>query len=150
MPTTVRQLIVNAVKTRLQAINGSSPYETSIGANVEEWRVKPPEEAEATVVTFRDVDEQVSQRTSGVQEWRLKFEVEIWNFGQADQSTVRKQVADVYRALGQDRYWGGLAFDTEPSADTMELDLQTRVLRGALVTFFVKYRTKSWKPDEQQ
>ena len=118
MATSIRQQIMTAVDTRLKAMLVSGGYELDLGKSVHEWRSIP----------FDDGD--------------LPAEIELILSGAAAPTDMRRAVADVVKAVGSDRTWGGLAFDTGyGEGESITVVQNERRVAGAILRFVVSYVT---------
>lgn len=148
-----RQQIVDAVKTRFQAITVAGGYETNIGNNVFEWRDIPSvmvEENDMPCVLVRDPRTEITQRVSKVQDHDLTIEAAVVTATATIPVQVRKMIADIYKAIGVDRTWGGKALDTLPVKDEMGVEHAGKRFGGATVTFTIRHRTLSYDPYNTQ
>jgi hypothetical protein len=152
MPATPkRTLIVQAVQTRLVAITAGATYNFTLGATkVLVWRdlkSQPWTVGELPALTIRDGIEQVRQALSGIHLHELPLDI----MGAVTSSTLpedeaRKLLADIVTAIGVDRKWSGLAFDTDPIAEGIEVAQEGEHIAGARVQIVIKYRTNSFNP----
>ena len=152
MADSIRQQIVNAVKTRLATIRLSNGYETEIGAHVFEWLTQDLQASELPCVEFIDPKCQTIQHVSNVQE----HDLEVWLKITGEPGTnvaqwTRKAVADVWKMVGVDRKWSGLALTTYPKpppddSDALGFEQGNKIVSGADVKLIIKYRTRNFDP----
>lgn len=141
--STRRRLILEAIKTRLAAINGVAPYETDAGARVY-LGVMPglgPDDPETAIGIAVASD---SVRFSGANK-TIELPVEIQAIARADIDlpwlAIEDLIGDIKRAIEQsDRTLGGLTkLEIRPSS-TRELQLREGSDSvGAGVTYLVPY-----------
>lgn len=114
---TLRQQIVDAIVTRFKTITVANGYQTGLGTRVFLARPTEPTDEECPCLNIWDVDEDNSRRLNSVHEHRLKMQVFVYQAGStvAGGAYIRKAVADIFKAIGQDVTWSALALDTEPS-----------------------------------
>ncbi len=148
MADSIRQLIINAIDSRLKLITIANGYETNIGGKVFEWRAVPVEEIDLPCIIYRDLSSVNSVLTIGIggyHESNLNIEVEvICAAGSVTPSTIRKMLADVIKAIGVDATWSGLASSTDPVSDAITIEQNEKIIGGANITFTITYRTKRW------
>ena len=141
-----RQQIMDAVKARLQNITVANGYMTNLGNNVYEWKETAFAENEMPGIDYRDA---LCERFSSVLNrfrWRLSVGIEIATQNSTAVSDVRKMIADVYKVIGTDDTWGGLAIITEqPESDEMRVTKEERFIAGALIGVFIIYETSLWE-----
>lgn len=141
-----RQNIVNALKSRLQSIMVAGGYSSNLGSNVYEWRVKPLENANMPAIVFRDVRNSRVDGAIGRFTWALSSEIQIITSGSTAASDIRGMIADVYKAIGTDDKWGGLAITTEqPDSDEIDIEHTEKVYAGALIRLSILYATSKWE-----
>ena len=150
MANSVRELIVNAVGVRLQAITVANGYETNLGAGLNLWRVTDFADSELPVMNLRDVECVTDQLIGNHHEHRLKLEVvAVSKIGGSDDNagvTSRRMLADIWKAIGVDRKWSSLALDTNPLRDSTQVEQEKHLLISVKVEFEIKYRTQSYNP----
>lgn len=114
---TLRQQIVDAIVTRFKGILTASGYQTNLGQRIFLGRTTEPTEAECPALNIWDTDEENARRLNSVHEHRLKIQAIVYQAGStvAGGGFIRKAVADIFKAIGDDVTWGALALDTEPS-----------------------------------
>lgn len=154
MADSIRQTVVDAFKTRLATITTGNGYETSIGSNVKEWYTGDANDAVLPMVNIVDEDVEIRLDADDLgvirmgkerHEMRLRFEVRLSN-GTSTSTTLRKAVADVYKALGTDRTMGGLCKDIRPRNDRIELEQQDKVIGLANIEISAFYETNLLNP----
>lgn len=151
-----RDLIMQAVMTRMAGILDASGYYSDLGTNVFEWRPKvvdasgagyvPTEQAELPALHVRDpVDLPETVEQSGSEEHELTVELEIAHEGGATGSMMRKEIADVCKAIGVDPTWGGLATNTirEGPAETVRIQAD-RTFYRTLIQVKISYSTSAF------
>jgi len=138
---------MDKVMARLQSITIANGYNYDLGAHVYEWRVTPLEEANLPAIVYRDVDDSVEL----IEAHRHKLGLEIEVIAKGDTSIVdmRKMIADVYKAIGTDIHWDGLALNTYPQGDKIVKEQETQTIVGASINIVIEYRTREWNPYQQ-
>ncbi len=145
MANSIRQLIVDAIVTRMQSITTVNSYETELGANVYEWRTTDLQASELPCVIIKDASETVVVKGS-VHEYTLPIELEIKATG-SDMTVIRDALADVIVAVGTDPGWGSLVVRTIPvENETLDFDQQDRKYSTTILKLELTYRTKPFQP----
>lgn len=145
-----RELIFKAVVTRFAGITVAGGYETNLGNGVKQWRVTDFKDDELPLLNLRDV-ECITDQKIGHHEHRLK--IEAIAVSQLDVSDgvlggrrARKMAADLHKAIGVDRKWGGLATDTNPIRDIVLIEQDKVTLASVKFEFEIVYRTGAYDP----
>jgi len=145
-----RQSIVDAIKTKYQTIKIANTYHTNVGNNVFVWRPGIIQAQDLPALNIRDYKEVKADEVTGgpasFDNWNLYFEVElVCTSGSLTHEEVRKIIADVYKATGDDIKWGGLATATFLEDDSILMDQKERTIGGAILNFYVLYRTNKFQ-----
>ena len=144
MPDTIRQQIMDALKTRLKTITTTNGYQTDLGKNVFEWRSSALNSGELPAAIYRDTACETEEQISAHQH-NLSIEVEVIAASGAGTAVeVRQLIADVAKAVGSDITFGGLATNTIPLGDESASEQDEKKIGGALIHFAVSFRTKEW------
>jgi len=140
----IRQGILDAVRTRLGRIRKANGYRTDIGANVLEWQTAPVPSADLPAISFRDAENEIAEWTMRERDNRVAVVIEA--FGRdVPPSTVRQYVEDIYAAIAVDETWGGLALVTEPVSDEIEFRTAEEGVGRATVRILIEYQTAKWE-----
>jgi len=165
MPDSVRQRIITAVLARFAAITTANGFQTDIGENVTEWNLIPIQERLLSGVDVsdpKDTAEPAVSNSGEDHELTLKA-THHWKSGDATPENLRKATADIFRAIGLDRYWhenttisaGPIATKsgsalarngTVADVDQMDLSQGGKIVGAAQVTFRIRYRTETLNP----
>jgi len=149
---TIRQQIITAFDTAMKAILVIGGYSSDIGENVFPWRdcAISPDNDELPALVYRDITEEVippEEVGFGKHEFKLNIEVQIiCEEGVLTPEEMRLLIADVFKAVGTNQSWNGLALWTEPISDEIKTVEETNVIGGAKINFQVLYRTKRFDP----
>lgn len=139
----IRQSIIDAVRTRLGTIRTANGYGTDIGTNVLEWQTAPVPSGDLPAVSFRDADNEVAEWTMRERDNRVAVVIEA--FGRdVTPGTVRQYAEDIYAAIAVDETWGGLALVTDPVSDTIDLKTTEEGVGRATVRILIEYQTAKW------
>lgn len=152
MADSLRQTLVSAIKTRMQTITTANGYETNIGNAVWNWKtgIWTIAEFEAGGIDIRDGKERIETSSTGLtrEDHHLTVDFVIMvGTGATTGVTVRKAIADVYKAIGTDRKWG-LTFvqTTWPVEVDMLVDQDEKIVGGAQIEIEVIYRSNLFNP----
>jgi hypothetical protein len=153
MADSIREKLCAAVKARMQGISVANGYETELGENVFLWKGADFAAEELPAMDIRDVRDDIDSAAVSTrrEHHRITFEVAVAVANGTDSmKTARKAIADIYKAIGVDRYWtvsgARLAFDTDLKSDESGIEQRETTLAGAKVTFVVSYRTAKFDP----
>jgi hypothetical protein len=149
-----RHRIMQAVKTRFQAILKSGGYATNLGQAVKEWRDPPLPSGSADTLIIKDSSCNSASSTTGstqYQEHILDVHASLITGSSASltPAELRMLIADLQKAIGVDPTWGGLAKRTLPAGDEFTIEHADKIVGEALFKFKIVFRTKSWDPFNQ-
>lgn len=150
----VRQDIIDALKARLETIVAGATYHRDI-TTVEVFRTIPLEPSGATAsqlpaAIIRDLSNTVMGAQGvdspyNVTDHLLRIEIEvIASEGETDEE-IREHIADIYKAIGTDETFGGVATKADPVGDEMLITEEDRRIAGARMVITVEYRTRKWQ-----
>lgn len=141
-----RQQIVDAIKTRFQGITIANGYNSNLGSNVFEWRVTNLNNTEFPACVYRDVTNIRQEGAIGSFRWALNIEIQLITDGGTSAAEIRKIIADVYKAIGTDSKWSGIAVTTEqPESDEMDVEQHEKKQAGALIKLSIIYDAPRWE-----
>ena len=144
MADTIREQLLSALVTRLKAIKTTGGYVTNLGNNVYHHRAGELAESELPGAVIRDLKSDIEPRVGAV-EHTLDIEISVVvAAGATSIQTVYDLIADVYKAIGTDDRWGGLAIDTVPLGDTVEVVQDDLTIAGATIRIEIEYETNKW------
>ena len=144
-----RQDIIDAILARFRLIVSTGGYETDLGKNVHVWRdtaTTPFQPEELPALNLRDASNAIEQILYNKHEHSLTITAQGFVSSSAVAKDVRKCLADLYKAIGVDRKWSTLAFDTLPVGDEFTVQQNGTAIAGFVLTFTVKFRTTSYDP----
>jgi hypothetical protein len=141
----VRSQIMEAFKTRMEGILKSSGYATNLGAHVFPWRVTEFEGSELPAMKFHDPENDRKRYAGLVYTNKLAIEMEIHPApGASSTADAYDLLGDVMKAIGVDDRWSGLAIDTEPGKDTIDITQHDRIVGAITFTIQIEYRAQKW------
>ena len=140
-----RDQIVQAMVTRFKTVTVANGYHSNAGNNCSSWFEDPSvtyDQTEVPFINVRDTKDEIKVGTvGGLMDHRLTVEIDTSAFGNTADISIRQQIYDVYKAIGSDPYWGGLAIDTEPGSDEILADMGARKIVQAKITVTIMFRT---------
>jgi hypothetical protein len=155
MPDTIRQQIITAFDTAMKVILVTGGYSSDLGLNVFPWRdtALDIENDEFPAIVYRDVSEEAippEQVGFGKHQFKLNLDVLIFcEEGATTPEEMRLMIADIYKAVGLNQQWNGLAFWTEPVLDQILIQEEKNIIGGARIQFQILYRTARFDPFSQ-
>lgn len=146
MATTIRQLIMTNLKSRLQGITVAGGYETGVGARVYEWREYAIEESEMPAIVIRDREMSYPEPGYNVHDNVLTVTISTYAGGTTTTEDLRKVRGDIINCISKDLTFGGYAYDVEPGGEVMtQIHEETRSGDDDY-TIMIKYHTPAWNP----
>ena len=154
-----RDLIMQAVVTRMQGILTSGGYYSNLGSKVFEWRPKvlaeggasyvPTEQDELPALHIRDpIDAIVRVDLKGNEDHELNGEFEIAHAAGDTPQEMRQQIEDVRAAIGTDYTWGGYAKKTAIDAPIETVRIQAdRTFFRTLIRAKIFYSTSAFNEE---
>jgi len=113
MPTTIRKQIIDLIETTLKGIVDSNGYQTNIGLHVFRSRTSDLQDHEYPGCVLWDGEDKKVEHTANKHMHEVQFEIEMWckdSNGDMVNETLDEMIADVDRAIGSNRRWGGIAW----------------------------------------
>ena len=151
---TIREQIINALKTRMELISvsdtvplnkGTYTFITSV-ATVDIWRLASVEEDDVQSIEIRDLaDPLESQGITNRTDHNLGIELSIATKDSTASTLARNAMQDVLAAIGTDQTLGGLAYHIEVTQRAFEVEEESNLFAGAIIGLVVKYRTDKWQ-----
>ncbi len=145
MADSIRQQIIDALKTRLEDVTTINVNETEVGSNIFEWRTTDWQESELEGINIRDTNESVEVR-GGNHACSLDIELEAKVAAGTSPAKSRAVIADVTKAIGSDPRFGGLVQHTTPVENEMDIEQKDKKFSTILMKFNLKYVTKAFSP----
>ena len=142
--SSLRQQILDAIKTRLQAITTGNGYTFNLGTHVFFDRDTPFDPSELPAINYRDLGATKGRFTNRRVTNALKVEIDIIMALSATRANLYDALADVYNAINVDDRWGSLAIDTTPVGDTPNFYEHERNESRTIVEITVEYETDKW------
>lgn len=152
-PITIRQRVVTALDTLFKTIKTTAGYQTNLGSNVFWWRDTPLQVSELPGLVCRDIAE-TTVRAVGQHEHILTVQAIISLESSDDGATVRKEIADITKALGTqvspNVCLSGYAEDIDPpDSEVIEVEHAGIKIYGMAVNIRIHYATAPFDPYTQ-
>ena len=145
--------IINAMKTRFQAIKVTGGYQTNLGSNVSVWRTSSYQPQELPALNIRDIKDDIVDVTQGaahrmpsLHSMTVELDITVAN-KTATIETVRKCLEDVEAAIVTDEYWSGKALRTMEEKNEITIAQDEDTISGMMITLRIDYRTEKFKPN---
>ena len=143
-----RQTIVNNLKTLLQTITIANGYYTALGSNVYLFRTIPMQADELPAVVIFDKGENIDTEgiTGSVNIWNrvLNVTLQVVCAGSTVDTTVRKLITDIYKALGTDTTLTSTCIDVITTGNQIEIEQESKLIAGASLDIIISYRTNKY------
>ncbi len=144
-----RQQVFDAWIDRMKTILVANGYNTDVGKNVFAWRTTEFTSDVLPGMSVRDVQTETEQKVGNRHDHKTTFEIVVIHAaGDGTAAFVRKMAADVIKAVGIDRTFGGLVFNTDPVSDEMSVEQEGKTVGGMKLRFACFYRTGNFNPYE--
>ena len=141
----IRQLIVEAVDTRLKTILTTGNYATNIGAHVHWFRKRLDKDGLPAIVCRDRLLPPINKiRWTRTLVIEMEFHLEA---ATTPDTILRSALADIETAVGVDPTWGGLVEDTEyGESEKQSIDDYETVLVAGGFFLALEYTTDPWNP----
>lgn len=145
MPDSIRQQIIDAIDTRFKAITTTNGYKTNIGVHVFDWLDRELADSELDALIYRDTVNEIIQGTIHDYSNQLHLEIEVKTKNASTTAKqVRMMIEDIYKAIGTDDRWSGLAIDTQPVSETIDIQEWDKIMGSATIVVVIEYDTDKW------
>jgi hypothetical protein len=143
--------IISAMQTRFQGILTTGGYHSNLGLHVYVGKTSDFDENQVPGLSLIDAENTVDQESlngsgSFYDQW-LGVKIVLAVAGSTSLTLVREMIADVYKAIGVDHTWGGLAHYTNVTKDALAVTQEDRKIAGADIDVMVYYRTTRFEED---
>ena len=145
MSDSIRQQIMSALEARLKTIKKASGYKTNLGWNIAHWRVPPWAEADLPACTLRDTSAENIPLALKTFKNIISVELEIaCTSGSTTITDAYDLIEDVYRAIGTDQTFGGLALSAWLPSSEIVVEQEDRIIAGVRITMTIEYIAARW------
>jgi hypothetical protein len=148
MSDSLREVVVQALDTRLRSITVANFYETDAGTNVSSWRDTPLDVATLPALVWRDTDA-TTPEAGALDVHRLNVEIDCVVSGTTLSTAMvllRKVIADVVKALGSDLTLGGVVHDILQGTEEVHVQHEEHKLMNATLTFVLVFSSAHFDP----
>ena len=142
--SSLRQQILDAIKTRFQAITIGNGYTFNLGNHVFFDRDTDFDPSELPAINYHDRGGTKGRFTNRRVTNTVKVEIEIIMALSATRANLYDAIVDVYNAINVDDRLGSLAIDTTPISDTPTFIEHERNKEGTSIEITVEYETDKW------
>lgn len=146
MSDPVRYQIIALVMVRMKTIKKTASYKTDLGNNIFHMRPTPLQAAEVPGMNILDHENEKSPSHAGGR-YLNKISADLEVFLAAGTATITDcydVIEDIYKAIGTDDQWSGLADDTQPKGDKIEIDQDGKITGKVIVSIEIEYETAKW------
>jgi hypothetical protein len=146
MADTKRKQIVAAFNARMKTISIAKGYNTDLGSNIFAWRATGLAKTECPGMIHRDTENDRTERNS-LSEQKNKLTIEMEIFPEPGSDTIDDAydlIQDVFTAIAVDDRWGGLADDTNPGEDKVEIEQHERIIGKITLSIIIEYTSEKW------
>lgn len=141
----IRQQIITALDTRLRTITTANGYLTNVGQRVFDWLDRDLADTELDAIVYRDPANEISQETFSQVDNRVRVEIEVkTKSASTTAAQVRKLIEDVYKAIGIDETFGGLAHEAQPVSENIDIQQADKIMGSATVVIEIYYVSTKW------
>lgn len=145
MTDSIRQQIIEKIDTRFKAILKTGGYKSDLGVHVYDWLKCDLDTTELPGLIYRDVENEIEPYTAGLYNNKIILEIEIKaETGSTTAESLREMVEDVYKAIGSDDLWGGLAIDTQPRSEKIFIEQIDKIIGSAFLIIQIEYEKPKW------
>ena len=145
MADNIRQQIIDALDARLKTILTTGDYNTNAGAHVFDWLDRDLADSELDAIIYRDKTNEITPETIQNYSNKVTVEIEAKTKQAADTAQqIRKIIEDIYQAIGTDDRWGGLAIDTQPVSEEIDIQQADKIAGSAKLTIAIEYEKEKW------
>lgn len=145
MADSTRQDIVDAIDTRLKTIKTTAGYKTNAGNNVFDWLDRDLADSELDAIIYRDKSSVMDMSDFDSKMSSVIVEIEVKTKSTTTTAAqVRKMIEDVYKAIGTDETWGGLALQTMPKTDDINVQQSDKITGSGTIMIEIQYESAKW------
>lgn len=153
MATLKRKSILDALEVRLKTITVANGYRTPLGSDVKIYRMDVPRpDSTGTAKLMADIrdsgQEPMGQAVNSPQnglDWSLIIDITVYGwYGGSTADVIRNAISDIYKAIGTDITFGGLAWQTVALGDEIDVEQEAYKLGVGLVKIAINYRNAFW------
>lgn len=142
-----RQQIVDAIETRMKTILTANGYATNAGQHVYVWPTTARADSELPALLIFDTTAEINEDGGIIGKFQHTLEINIVAeaSGSTSRTVVRSMIADIFKAIGTDEYFGGLVEVTSQPSHGINLEQGDKLYGAGIVRFSVTYRTNQWE-----
>jgi hypothetical protein len=153
----VRQQIIDAMKTRFAGITKANGYNSDLGNSVLDWDTETsgsdPSDWKLPFCNIKDGNSECFIEVMGLFSHELAIDIEVFcTKGKSTAAEIRLILEDIFAAIGVDDTWGGLAQytmfeDNDGTRRSINLVVEqyNKTIARATIKTKVLYRTNYWQ-----
>jgi len=146
MTDSIRQQLIDKIDARLKLIKKTGGYKTDAGTNVSDWPDHDHEKAKLPSIVYKDPSNTKTADSTKIWDNDLTVELELRAAaGTTAAESLREIIEDVYKAIGTDETWSGLAQKTIPVSEEMDVQQGDQKIALAKLQIRIKYQTTKWQ-----
>lgn len=146
MTDSIRQQIIDKIDARFKAIKTTAGYKTNAGNHVFDWLDHDLADTELDAIIYRDRTNTKNASSQKIFDNKVRLEIEVkTKSASTTAKQVRMMIDDVYKAIGTDETWSGLAQKTNPVEDNINVDQADKIAGSGTITVEIEYRTAKWQ-----
>jgi len=142
----IHQQIIDKIDARFKTIKKTGGYKTDVGLHVFDWLDRDLADTELDALIYRDKSNTKNASSQKIFDNKVQLEIEFKTKSAGSTARqVRMMAEDVYKAIGIDETWGGLAQKTNPLQDNINVDQANKIVGSGTITVEIEYRTAKWQ-----
>lgn len=146
MTDSIRQQLIDKIDARFKTITTANGYKTNVGNHVFDWLDRDLNRTELPSIKYKDPINEKSASTTKLWNNELTVELELCAAaGTTAAEGVREIAEDVYKALGTDETWDGLATKTIPVGEVTDVEQLDQKVAMCALTIKITYETTKWQ-----
>ncbi len=145
MADSTRQDIIDAIDTRMKTITTANGYKTNAGNNVFDWLDRDLADSELDAIIYRDKSSVMDMSDFDSKMSSVIVEIEVKTKSTTTTAAqVREMIEDTYKAIGTDETWGGLALQTMPKSDDIDVQQSDKITGSGTIMIEIQYESAKW------
>lgn len=141
-----RQSIITAIDARLRTITIANGYHTNAGAHVYGWLDRDLADSELDAIIYRDQTNDLTPMATRRYENVLMIEIEAkTKQASGTAKRLREINEDIYKAIGSDETFSGLARSARPVSERIEITQNDKVTGSSTIGISVVYELAKWE-----
>lgn len=145
MADSIRQQIITALDARLKTITIANGYNTDAGLHVYDWLDRALADTELDAIIYRDPSCDINHglAVAYINKVRVEIEAKTKQAGNTAER-LRHILEDICAAINTDETWAGLAENSEPLENSMDIQQDEKIKGSATLQIEIEYTTDKW------